>query len=506
VELGVRGALVRRGSQKPLEEVEQVILVIDHRFDMYRFWYWDLEASEMKHHRQTFTDEIMAKTLLFFLLPSFKSSPTALVGLEAGLWGIAGCHYWLVGVAKEVYALRIDEFLSHGDSVVRQMVEQGKRVCPSESAEDMLGMFYPYDALKFYERSLWETCWSYCGFDTGIIYEFQDQLGSDALVKTLQDTSVAMPLSDLKAPKVPPVPRGAYDSPKRPLFVAFSEAVAFQCTERFETPVHWFGKEQVDHLRTFAEKSEETEGKAPVPDEFKDVVSTYVYPVLVIDIANLTLEQVKPEGLISSFLDLFGRVCTSQTIDYAFQALVVSKDYASFACNEALIQAIPLLRDNYANLIFVTQAEAVAAAAFFTKAQSPTADMGRVVNTSSAWSNLNMYTLSTALGQSLEDREIIQPVVTLGGDGLSGIPKEKFHPKFIVADREGNLLTERSIPGAAGCPKVSIIQPSRLLRKLLCAVSGSLPQEPSDELKDASSTVKDLVWEYNSWTKEQTEE
>ena len=180
----------RRGSPKPLEEVEQIILLLDPRGDVFKFYCADdpKDPKANVRHEQLLTPEILNKTIVFYLLPSLTSSPEALMGVE---WITGGMCETLLPVcdeAMDVCVLRIDEYMIHGDSLLVQMVDDGKLVCPAEEAEGMLGMFSPVDSRI---PDLKHTAWSHIiesfGHEYGAYCEFREVVGGSRLESVLKN-------------------------------------------------------------------------------------------------------------------------------------------------------------------------------------------------------------------------------------------------------------------------------------------------------------------------------
>eukprot|EP00404_Azadinium_spinosum_P025897 CAMPEP_0180688364 /NCGR_PEP_ID=MMETSP1037_2-20121125/73935_1 /TAXON_ID=632150 /ORGANISM="Azadinium spinosum, Strain 3D9" /LENGTH=78 /DNA_ID=CAMNT_0022719187 /DNA_START=66 /DNA_END=299 /DNA_ORIENTATION=- len=78
--------------------------------------------------------------------------------------------------------------------------------------------------------------------------------------------------------------------------------------------------------------------------------------------------------------------------------------------------------------------------------------------------------MASALGQELEEGDILTPALTLGGAGVSGIPAEKFAAKnrcgaFFMCDKEWKPMTERALPAADGFAGASVIHPAKLMTK-----------------------------------------
>eukprot|EP00747_Dinoflagellata_sp_TGD_P160148 gnl/TRDRNA2_/TRDRNA2_177949_c2_seq5.p1 gnl/TRDRNA2_/TRDRNA2_177949_c2~~gnl/TRDRNA2_/TRDRNA2_177949_c2_seq5.p1 ORF type:complete len:842 (-),score=140.68 gnl/TRDRNA2_/TRDRNA2_177949_c2_seq5:99-2624(-) len=138
VEIGTAGAFLCHGSQKAFEEVEQVLLVLDPR-DIFNIF---------KANLKDISEQTKNKIIVFVLLPSITSSPTALIGAEIGLLNLAcAIDAQPDGSVDGICAVRIDDYLHHGDAILVAMVEQGKKVYPAEEAVNMLAFISPTEKL-----------------------------------------------------------------------------------------------------------------------------------------------------------------------------------------------------------------------------------------------------------------------------------------------------------------------------------------------------------------------
>jgi hypothetical protein len=74
IEIGAGGAPVRSGSDKPLEEVEQILVVVDPR-----------ALPNMVAAKELLAANVRAKMTAFLLLPSTTSSPGGMLCAEVAL-------------------------------------------------------------------------------------------------------------------------------------------------------------------------------------------------------------------------------------------------------------------------------------------------------------------------------------------------------------------------------------------------------------------------------------
>ena len=119
--------IVRRGSDKPIEEVGLVLLVIDPR----NAAYYLNEKFTALH-----SDKVKAKTKAFCLVPSLTSAPACLTLAEIGLSSMGVCP-------APMSLVRLDDYLAYGDKVIVAMADAGKRLYPAEEAANMVDWFRP---------------------------------------------------------------------------------------------------------------------------------------------------------------------------------------------------------------------------------------------------------------------------------------------------------------------------------------------------------------------------
>jgi hypothetical protein len=231
------GKLSYHGSSKPIEEVEQVLLVLDPR-----------NAENCFGLMQLLTPDILMKTKGFLLLPSISSSPESMAIAEVTLQSMG----FIGNFASDVlHVVRVDDWLAYGDTILVAMVEAGKRVYPAEEAGAMLGFFEENEELSAMEED-WEnedengnpkmkstgprsrfaaSIFSYrawCHWPMGFGSE-ESQIGDSiaAVTAILRDESNSLPRLECCPPPTWPSVKGPLcPTTTKPVFIAFNEASA----------------------------------------------------------------------------------------------------------------------------------------------------------------------------------------------------------------------------------------------------------------------------------------
>ena len=448
VELGAKD-LKRRGSPKPLEEVEQIILILDPRGDIFRFYCTeDVETRKTVRMDEILTTEVLNKTIAFYLLPSLTSSPEALLGVEWLPAGISATFGMVIDDAMEVCVLRTDEYMVHGDSLLVQMVDDGKLVCPAEEAQSMLRMFSPCDSLLGDNMSSWNHIIISYGFEYGQFCEFQEALPESRLQSILRSPgSRGLSRKALPAPekdKAAPA-RVVFQQNASPMFVAFSNSAATRYSKQLGssgTRVLLFGRQQYGHLGKWltarskveeeirkAKEEKEEEGEQaediPVPDlplppaELEEFFGDHVYPILILEPEDMSFSMMKrdnPDGTYDCFrasaateyMAAFQEVCIQKGLDRSICVLGVGQDFDSFAQNGAFVEFLSYLMDKSRQswpMILVTEDEVAQAAGLFTRVKHPQENVTAILPHMGQGSTLRscipvIYTLPSALGQA----------------------------------------------------------------------------------------------------------
>jgi len=237
------------------------------------------------------------------------------------------------------------------------------------------------------------------------------------------------------------------------------------------------------------------------------------YVILLIDPEDLavTAENVVYNPTMVALLNKYRETYP----DHCLMAVLFDEDFGKFAENKFLSLAIHQLVENADVALFATQAEAPQVAKFLFGAKHPTEHIVQALCYQQVpFPRLHFFTLSTAMGQELEDGEIITPAVTVGPQ-VSGLPAEKFSFKnrfspFFLTDGEFRPFTERLVLGAEDAESVTVIQPAKLLGKLF---TSAVPTEESwvdrfgegfehyenAELVESGYNVSDLSSEYEQY-------
>eukprot|EP00747_Dinoflagellata_sp_TGD_P160131 gnl/TRDRNA2_/TRDRNA2_177949_c2_seq17.p1 gnl/TRDRNA2_/TRDRNA2_177949_c2~~gnl/TRDRNA2_/TRDRNA2_177949_c2_seq17.p1 ORF type:complete len:849 (-),score=141.73 gnl/TRDRNA2_/TRDRNA2_177949_c2_seq17:354-2900(-) len=229
----------------------------------------------------------------------------------------------------------------------------------------------------------------------------------------------------------------------------------------------------------------------PLQGALGNVFGPCSYPVLIVG-----PEDLKALATDSSYKDskapaaAFIRIYKELLPDRVLSVILVDKDYESFASNNWLLPAMCRFRDECDAVIFVTDKEVTQAAAFFTKARHPDEHVGRALTCQQVlFPKLHFFTMAAALGQELQQGDILNPALTVGGAGISGIPVDRFAIQyqssgFIMRDKEWKPMAERALLGADGFAGASVIQPGMLIQNLLKAISENFHSKMPLELKE----------------------
>jgi len=126
-ELAGNGVLVRRLSQRPLSQVESILLVVDPRAltrvtDALRSIFGDVAG-------------FARKVTSFVLLPSSATSSRDCI-LRAGEGFVSLAPPGMI--AHDVRIVRTDDYLRLGDAVIVDMMEKGWKVHPAHEVDEML--------------------------------------------------------------------------------------------------------------------------------------------------------------------------------------------------------------------------------------------------------------------------------------------------------------------------------------------------------------------------------
>ena len=551
MEVGPSGTLVQTGAKEPLESVEHILLVLDSRAVMNNY--------DARGPLRSCLSERSGKLTVFVLLPSTTSSPGSLLCAEVGL----GCLGHASNVCSEfsgtLCAVRLDDYLLHGHAILLAMVEQNKRVYPREETASMLGMMVLSDDDTGRTKSRFQVSLPHYSFGTWVHWAARAGIEQFSIMEEFESSFVPLLREGPALPSLGAVtvtslaPRAVHGSTQRPVFVAFSEAVAAKCTKSFGVRVHaCIGCDMVrngpgslnveelapEKVALFSEKQkawlhicwkeqqneagwepgdedeEQPEGAARkahreaagIPGEGLDSEALDSLTKLI----DKTINSFNGESILEALGGIFGDIAypilvverddlvydpTSEAKDpVPFQfarnyrennpcqfiaVLLVDADYSSYTSNLWLIPALHHFRETGESgvdaVIFATQGELEQAASFFTKTKFPEEHVGTILCMQQVpRQNLHFFTMATALGQALEDGDIITPAVTVGGTGLSGLPLEKFRlggdampAPYSLTDQEWRPIVERTLAGVDGFAGATVVHPAGLIKKLI---------------------------------------
>lgn len=190
--------------------------------------------------------------------------------------------------------------------------------------------------------------------------------------------------------------------------------------------------------------------------------------------------------------------------------------FDDIVANKWLMPAVYEAIQNSDVCLFATHEEIPQIVSFYSNAKYSNENVGIALCAQMVpWPVCHLFTLESAMGQPLENGEIITPAVTLGRAG-SGIPPEKFNTSskfmpFFLRDEAGDPMIDRLIPAVKGVRDVSIIQPAKLLSRILNALLADVPEdctwdgifgeafkgiETDDKLQEARTELVDQLAKY----------
>jgi len=126
-ELAANGPLVRRLSQRPLGEVQSILLVVDPRALS--------RIPDVLRHQLLDVAELARRVTTFVLLPSSATSSRDCI-FRAGEGFVSLAPPGMT--AYDVRIVRTDDYLRLGDAVIVDMMEQGWKVHPAHEVDEML--------------------------------------------------------------------------------------------------------------------------------------------------------------------------------------------------------------------------------------------------------------------------------------------------------------------------------------------------------------------------------
>ena len=139
--------------------------------------------------------------------------------------------------------------------------------------------------------------------------------------------------------------------------------------------------------------------------------------------------------------------------------VLVADSFEQMCCSLWLVPLLHELIEDADVVIFATYEELPHVGAFFSQPLHKREHVLRALCMQQAtFPRMHFFTLSSAMGQELQDSSIISPAVTVGAAGKAGIPLRKFNVfedehgkfslgKFFLLDADMRPMTERALPG-----------------------------------------------------------
>eukprot|EP00930_Biecheleria_cincta_P067357 TRINITY_DN5389_c0_g1_i1.p1 TRINITY_DN5389_c0_g1~~TRINITY_DN5389_c0_g1_i1.p1 ORF type:complete len:508 (-),score=98.38 TRINITY_DN5389_c0_g1_i1:202-1725(-) len=453
IEFGNDGQLVRHLSQKPWADVEQILLVFDPRTDPFH----DTKTPD------DWTDAVKKKVVTFLLMPSLTSSPECLLCAEIGLQCFTPDKVPL----KDVRVVRVDDYLSLGHDILKAMIEKNKKVYPAEERDSMLKLIGFDPALSYKEeicgdddeKPVEEKCEQVSRFHCNI-YNFRawchwpvgGGLEESGIMEGWERMLSLLSDADNALPSLGPVPSDNSSDFKSP------------------KPFHGSKSSPVGVVFSEASLAKYSEiCKIPVVlcKDVKDLKDDDKYPILFMEPEDLCADPEKQQ--------------------YKTTAIEFLSKYR----------------------------EAEQVSNFFSKTKHPMEHVGKSLCMQSIpFPRLHFFTMGTAMGQELQDHEILTPAVTVGSKA-SGIPAQKFNsqcpwsPFFLTGKDLKPLAPERLIAAADGFDGATVIQPANLIMKLLKGIQHKfggndgevLVEEEDFEMDENGQNKWEMVFgeKYKDW-------
>jgi hypothetical protein len=454
------------------------------------------------------------KASIFLLLPSSTSSPENLILCEFALVSL-GLYIDIFPEDKISY-LRLDDYMLYGDKVVEAMADAGKRIYPQEEMKSMLNFIEGGDESQFNKCLKNYFAWVYLPFGVRDDYspEKMDK-GIEALLQLSEvGDEIALPSIDgcpppkgLEQPLSPSCSVLSFSMGKKaPCFVAMNASTA----TKYESDI---GKS----IQVIPSSDSEEEFNSFAEENSSGIV-------FLLDCADhmVTISDDDITCPITSFTEKYRSKCPRGTISM----VLFADSYEALSTNPYLTFLLNCFVENTDTILLATHDEAVSVGNFYGKTKDPNENPGMILFCQQCpFPRLKLFTFSTTLGQTLEDRNIMFPAVTVGPNNSgSGLSIDKF-----IANEPGKAFmfsggvddglipsTERVIPGS-GDKNATIIQPYQLIYDLLSGVSKcweeeisklSLAEKVSEQAELAKGNVMDLSAEYQAYkeTIEQQEE
>jgi len=490
IEIGTDGEAVERGVE--IDEAEQIFVVIDPRSGN--------TVSDVKFlNDPDVLRKVMmgggGKTMLkvFVLLPSTTSSKAHLMNAHMAV-------YWLMHwFQQNPCFIRTDDYYHNGDEIMKEMVEQDKRVYPAEELDNMKQM------IELVSTSLWEKR-AYVHWPVGYGLEEGEVDPCTALseIGPLLCEEQALARVGEAPPENGSATLAIIATEVPTVFLTFSEDAAAAFGEKCE------GAEMLIVTDELLEKTANGE----LEGELGGIGTEDADPVLLVSPADLVSPPDGP-SLFVKFVTTLRETNPSQTL------CVVLADESVDAHKENLwlIPALHCLIENADVVILATNDEVKDVHDFFQRARYERSDIGKLAMFQLiGFPRLHFFTMGTAVGGAeLEDGEILFPAVTVGPEpGNEALPAVE---KFKTADNWAifpNLPHERVIPGEDDFPGASLIVPVKLLTSIFTALceklAGVCEEGPSwavafgedfsrddEQLVEAQSNLQDLCAEFTQY-------
>mmetsp|Transcript_95116 Transcript_95116/g.182886 ORF Transcript_95116/g.182886 Transcript_95116/m.182886 type:complete len:528 (-) Transcript_95116:48-1631(-) len=502
IEIGKDGEAISRGTELPIEKVQQIFVVIDPRAG-------NLQGGVKCLNDPKVLRKVMrgggGKTSLkvFLLVPSTTSSKALLLNAHISVM------FMLHWADQDPHYIRIDDYYSDGDAIMKAMVEEGKTVYPAEEAASMA------DMLKACSGGLWATR-AYVHWAVGQGLEMEECAVPDIVEKLdpilSDETNALARLGDPPAADVVAT-SAVIATQQKAVFLTFADTLESQIKDLAPDATAVTVTEEIFELM----KNDELDG------ELGGVSFEEAYPVMVAGPSELAGSP-EDASLFVRFLSKQREMKPCMPLC----AVLLDEDVEAFKGNLWLVTVLNGLIENADMVIFASTGELADAIGFFTKTKYPDSSVARqAMFQLIPFPRLHFYTLGTAIGGAdLEDGEVILPAVTVGpAAGNEALPAvEKFRVDGNPFMFQGFPNHERVIPGADEFSGVSLIMPAKLLCSIFQGINAKMDEKCSDgaswkavfdedypgrddmELVEAQSNLNDLTSEFLQYLEATVEE
>ena len=474
------GAIIFRGSAS-IEDAEEIYAIVDLRNIG--------EYHEFKKKMKEMEDKVKC----FILLPSTTSSPDFLTLLEVGLQSLGFFIAQPPCIAAEKFCyVRMDDYFLYGDRVIIALAESGRRIYPKEETVSMARLFLDLDIYAGTEidRDNWDgdtdppliptgprsqfkaSVWCYRAW---ILYVVCNGAEGSKIMDGIKQTA-SLFRNDAAMMALPalvdyPLVDDEYQySTTSALFPCAAEkpfyvALGADAAAKYEPMVHM----PVAVLPT--DPGTWKEFLVPAMEQSAGIILLLDCSGGGGDLACSDVGKYSTACPAMAFLHQISRLRGANTVTL----ILFDESYEAHASNMWMIPAFPYFIEWIDIVIFATHEEGQSVGNFFTRTRNPAECAAKVLHRqTTAFPRLHFFTFSTAMGQVLEDRNILFPAVAVtSSKSGSGLPKNKFlangvcQPFMFCGGKDGLVpLTERVIPAAVDNPGAALIQPTRLLQQL----------------------------------------